>query len=167
MKTTVVPAQITSVEDRIAGNFTFAQIFLLIIALIVGTVIYVVVPERMHLSSLKLSLILFQFFILSGLALRVSGKIMAEWLATYLRYSRRPRRYVFTKIDEATREKIPAVTEVKTAVVEEKKPKLATPAVPLIHTNKVENLLADPSVSVSFELAKKGGIDVSLTPVKD
>ena len=168
MKTTVVPAQITTVEDRIAGNFTFAQIFLMIIALILGTVAYVVLPPRMHLGSLKLALIVFQFLVIGGLAIRINSKIVAEWLATYVRYSKRPRHYVFTKNDETGREKFTVTKQPKEAVSQQKKVlKNTMPTIPLNEEAKVAGLLTNPSLTVSFELAKKGGIDVSLTPVKD
>ena len=57
MKTTVVPAQITTIEDRIAGNLTFIQIVLLICALILSTVVYAAIPPRIHLTVVKLILI--------------------------------------------------------------------------------------------------------------
>ncbi len=168
MKTTVVPAQITTVEDRIAGNFTFAQIFLMIVALILGTVIYVVLPPRMHLGSLKLALIVFQFVVIGGLAIRINGKIVAEWLATYWRYSKRPQFYVFTKNDETGREKVPVAGKQEDIIAEPKKEtKTVFPTIPITEEVKVAGLLTNPSLTVSFELAKKGGIDVSLTPVKD
>lgn len=168
MKTTVVPAQITTVEDKIAGNFTFGQIFLMIIALVLGTVLYVVIPPRMHLGSFKLFLIIFQFIVLGGLAIRINGKIVAEWLAVYSRYSKRPRRYVFTKNDETGREQI-AVAKYQDAVAEEPKKKARTvlPALPLNDETRLGELMANPSLTLSFELAKKGGIDVSITPVKE
>lgn len=168
MKTTVVPAQITTVQDRIAGNFTFAQIFLFIIALIVGTVLYVIIPPKMHLDSLKLSLIVFVLFVLGGLSLRINGKIVAEWLTAYTKYSKRPRRYVFTKNDEFTREKpIPIREQAVVAEQPVEKLKTVVTELPLPEKNQLGRLLEDPSVTVSFELAKKGGIDVSLTPIKD
>jgi hypothetical protein len=37
MKTTIIPAQITTVEDKIAGNLSFAQILLFLAALFLGT----------------------------------------------------------------------------------------------------------------------------------
>ncbi len=168
MKTTVVPAQITTVEDRIAGNFTFAQIFLMIVALILGTVLYVVIPPRMHLGSFKLVLIILQFIIFGGLSIRINGKIVAEWLAVFSRYSKRPRRYIFTKNDEAGREQI--VTAKKHAVAAEepkKKAREILPDIPLQDQSRVSDLLANPSLTLSFELAKKGGIDVSITPIKE
>ena len=168
MKTTVVPAQITSVEDRIAGNFTFAQIFLMIVALIIGTVFYVVIPPKMHLGSFKLFLILFEFFIFIGLSIRINGKIVAEWLAVYSRYSKRPRRYVFTKNDEAGREQT-VISRKQAIAAEEPKKKTRTlpPVIPVGEEARINELLTNPSLTLSFELAKKGGIDVSITPIKD
>lgn len=43
MKTTVVPAQITTVEDKIAGSLTFTQIIMLVIPLLTSTAIYVLI----------------------------------------------------------------------------------------------------------------------------
>jgi hypothetical protein len=37
MRTRVIPAQITTVEDRIAGNLNLTQILLLMIPVILGT----------------------------------------------------------------------------------------------------------------------------------
>ncbi len=168
MKTTVVPAQITTVEDRIAGNFTFAQIFLMIVALIIGTVFYVLIPPKMHLGSFKLSLILLEFFVFIGLSIRINGKIVAEWLSVYSRYSKRPRRYVFTKNDEAGREQI-AVAKKQAVTIEEpkKKTRALLPSIPLTDETRVNQLLTNPSLTLSFEVAKKGGLDVSITPIKD
>lgn len=168
MKTTVVPAQITTVEDRIAGNFTFAQIFLLIVALIFGTIVYVLVPPAMHLGSIKMVLIIFQFIVFGGLAIRINGKIVAEWLTVYSRYTKRPRRYVFTKNDETGRDNF--VTVKKPVVVPSEtlpKPKVAPIDIPLSDQSRVDHMLTNPSLTLSFELAKKGGIDVSIAPVKE
>ncbi len=168
MKTTVVPAQITSVEDRIAGNFTFAQVLLLVAALLIATFLYVGVGPRLHLTVWKLSLIGLQFGVFGGLAIRYNGKIFAQWLVIYLRFFSRPRQYVFTKKDLAERNiLLPIVKRAKPS----QRPKVqvvqATPALSLLEQLRVDSLIENPSLSVSFELSKKGGIDVSLTPVKD
>jgi len=168
MKITVVPAQITTVEDRIAGNFTFSQIVLFIVPLLIGTVIYALLAPSMHLSNVKLSLITFQFLIFGVMAIRINGRIVADWLATYRRYSKRPRKYVFTKNDDTGREKIVAIRQQEVVADEQKKgAKSITPIIPAAEQARVTKLLADPSVTVSFELAKKGGIDISLTPIKE
>ncbi len=167
MKTTVVPAQVTTVEDRIAGSLTFPQIVLLIIPLIVSTAIYTCIPLRMHLGITKIILICLQFLLFGLLAVRFRGKIIAEWLVIYLRFASRPRKYIFTKNDIVAR-------DIETTTLE--KPKVlnrpiqeeanAPSPLPLPDKTKVDRLLANPSLTVSFKLAQKGGLDVSLKPVK-
>lgn len=44
MRMTVVPAQITTVEDRIIGNLGFSQILLLIVPLFVSAGVFVLLP---------------------------------------------------------------------------------------------------------------------------
>ena len=166
MKTTVVPAQITTVEDKIAGNFTFIQIMLLIIPLIVGTIIYAITPPSMHLSALKLILVVFQFCLFSSLAIRFKGKILIDWLVIVLRYKMRPRVYIFTKNDLTNRD-VPVIkaaefknrTVVKTADTNEKVVEKADVDI----GNK--SIFDDSKVSVSVKLSKKGGLDVSLKKI--
>lgn len=170
MKSTVVPAQITSVEDRIMGNFTFAQVLLLIVPLLVGTVLYVGIAPHSHFSILKVSLILIQFAFFGGLGLRINGKIMAQWLVIYATFYRRPRFYRFTKNDLAFRDVV-MPTAVKPELTERPTSKLISPvALPrLTQTEQLhlDDVLNPDAVSVAFVLGKKGGINVSLTPVKD
>ncbi len=168
MRTTVVPAQITTVEDRIAGNLTFVQILLLIAAMLIGASLYRVVSPRLHFNPLKLTLISLQFIFLSVLALRIQGKIVADWLILLLRFNARPRMYVFTKNDTTTRDIV--VEEPKKAikpVAIERKPLVSIPSLSLLELDQVDTLLENPSLTVRFALAKKGGIDVSFTPVKN
>jgi hypothetical protein len=163
MKTTVVPAQITTVEDRIAGNLTFPQIVLMIIPLLTGSAIYVLVPEKMHFSVIKLILIALQFVFFGGLAIRFRGKILADWLVIYLRFKARPRRYIFTKNDMAARNGYIKLDE-KPIVKEEQEEKKYFHIEELEAADQiqVERLLKNPALSLSFKLAKRGGIDVSL-----
>lgn len=167
MRTTVVPAQITTVEDRIAGNLTFAQVLLLVASLIVAGAMYMSLPPHLHLGSLKLSLICLQFVILGGLALRVRGRIVADWLVLYPRFASRPRVYLFTKNDLIGRDVVSAEQkQVAKASAPAKKIVAPVSAPSLEDQDRIGNLLDNPSLTVRFALAKKGGIDVSLTPVE-
>ena len=166
MKTTVVPAQITTVEDRIAGNLTFIQIVLLICALILSTVVYAVVPPRIHLTVLKLVLIAVQFAFFGGLAIRFKGKILADWLIVILRYALRPRIYIFTKNDLASRDVVTPIIAIKrNKVVEETKE--TTEAVYATREKEIDyqNILDNSLVTVSVKPSKKGGLDVSLEKI--
>lgn len=169
MKTTVVPAQITTVEDRIAGSLTFPQIVLLIIPLLTGALTYVGIPPLMHLGVIKLGLIIMQCAVFGFLALRFRGKIVAEWLVIYLRFSLRPRRYVFTKNDIASREIEAAfIEEISIQTEPEIKMETVSPHSLLVRDKiKIDRLLENPSLTMSFKLGKKGGLDVSLKPIKE
>ena len=164
MKTTVVPAQITTVEDRIAGNFTFPQIVLLVIPLLTSTAIYVLFPQKMHFSVIKLILIALQFIFFGGLAIRFRGRILADWLVIFLRFYARPRKYIFKKTDMAARNGYIEVSD-KTILEEEVEEIKKTSIIDTLETVekiKVEQLLKNPLLTLSFKIARKGGIDVSL-----
>ncbi len=168
MRTTVVPAQITTVEDRIAGNLTFVQILLLIAALLIGACLYLVVSPRLHFNPVKLTLISFQFFFLCTLALRIQGKIVADWLVLLIRFHARPRIYVFTKNDCIARDiVIEQPKKVAKPAIAAHKPLVSLPSLSLLELDQVDTLLENPSLTVRFALAKKGGIDVSLTPIEN
>jgi len=163
MKVTVVPAQITTVEDKIAGNLTFPQVLLLVGSLMLAGAVYVLMPQRAHLSPEKLAVMLGQFTILGTLALRVRGRLVADWLVLLLRFRSRPRVYIFTKNDLEFRDVTVAVPEKEQATIPTQLPVKAV-AVPLSFEEEVrmERMLANPSVTVRFALSKKGGMDVSL-----
>lgn len=164
MKTTVVPAQITTVEDRIAGSLTLPQIMLLVFSLVIGSAIFGVVAPRMHLGPIKTIAMTVQFVFLAGLAIRFHGKILAEWLIVYLRFRSRPRRYIFTKNDLTSREII--VTE----EYHTKKEKIKEPQniikkdkpITVLEELNIGRMLEDDSLSISFKPSKKGGLNVSL-----
>lgn len=164
MKTTVVPAQITTVEDRIAGNLTFMQIILLVFSLIIGTAFYALISPKLHISVLKAVLIVFQFAILGSLSIRWGGKILAEWLIIYLRYSLRPRVYTFSKSDLSGRDVI--LPEFKRT-----QKKYSPESVKTVNKEKhssineniaTDSLLDNPNMTMSVKPGKKGGLDVVL-----
>lgn len=164
MKTTVVPAQITTVEDRIAGSLTLPQIILMVISLVIGVVIYAGIPPKMHLSAFKMTFIIIQFAVLGILAIRFNGKIVADWLILYLRYKSRPNRFVFTKNDLIYREIVPSKgatdnTEKQNSTNEEKK---YTKPLTLLEELNLKKILTNDSLSISFKPSKKGGMNVAL-----
>ena len=153
MKSTVVPAQITTVEDKIAGSLSFSQIMLLVFSLIIGTTLYGLISPRLHLSTLKVILIMGQFLGFGTLALRYRGRILAEWLALYLKFQTRPRIYIFSKNDLYGRD-----------IYQKKELEEEPVAKPVKMLKKVAKA-ASPIISstasvVSVKPSKKGGFDV-------
>ncbi len=169
MKTTVVPAQITTVEDKIAGSLTLPQIMLLVVPLILGAAIYAGIPPKMHLGSFKLTLIIIQYAFFGALALRFNGKIVADWLVVYLRFKSRPSRYIFTKNDLIYRETTNEKEKITREINEEKKSDIKNQTRPLtlLEERNIGKIFNNDSLTISFKPSKKGGMDVLLKQKKD
>lgn len=103
MRTTIIPAQITTIEDKIAGSLNFTQILLLMAPVLWGTLVYLLFSPIMKLAPYKIGLVLFVTLICLVLAMRVKEKIVAEWLGILLSYRLRPKYYLFTKNDATER----------------------------------------------------------------
>lgn len=156
MKSTVVPAQITTVEDKIAGSLTFIQIILLVFSLIFGTGIYGLVSPKLHLTTVKIILMATQFIIFGSLAIRYHGRIIADWLVIYLRYKVRPRVYIYSKNDPIGREQ-PGDYK---AVRKEELHKEAVNNNEKVGKTTDHLINIDPNSIVSVKPSKKGGLDV-------
>lgn len=156
MRTTIVPAQITTVEDRIMGSLGFSQLLLLVLPLFVGFGLFMILPP-FHSASLYKYVIIGVLIILSSvLAIRVRGKIILSWLVTIMRYNLRPGIYVFDKNTSAYRidyEKIP-IRKTKQATNKIK-------ALPKSALNQTSDLLNGLAVSdLRFEVGKNGDLRV-------
>src|SRR5258706_11439844 len=99
MRTTIIPAQITTIEDKIAGSLNFTQILLLMTPVLWGALVYTLFALVMKLAPYKIGLVLFVTMISLILAMRVKEKIVAEWLGILVSYRLRPKYYLFTKND--------------------------------------------------------------------
>lgn len=169
MRQTVVPAQVTTVEDRIMGNLGFSQLTLLVLPIFIGVGLYLVLPPVGHGSIYKYVVIGIITALSAVLAIRIRGKIVLFWLVTILRYNLRPSYYLFNKNTSSYREQYRAVhanpeIEPKTAQNKSRDtlPKLAFPdAVYAL------NALNEPERKVRFEMTKKGGLHVRLTEIED
>ena len=78
MRSQVIPAQITTVEDKIAGDFSLTQIMLLLSPVLIATFIYAFLPPTMMLVWYKLALALFFVVVCLTLTKQVKGKIIAS-----------------------------------------------------------------------------------------
>lgn len=169
MRKTIVPAQITTVEDKIAGNLSVLQLLLLLSPVFAGTVVYALTPPTMHMVLYKEVLIGSSALCLSTLAIRIRGRIILHWITLTLRYNLRPRFYVANKNDLYLR----SIFEEKTTARSD----VLIPAQESVHKEKppaqisfqeqitIESLLTNPKVNTRFTFPKKGGIHVSLAQI--
>lgn len=168
MRTTIVPAQITTVEDKIAGRLGLSQLMLLIAPIFGGSIVFVILPPFFNYAVYKVVLIVCVASLCALLAIRIKGKILLSWMVTLLRYNTRPRYYVFSKNSTHTRDiALTAVTEEATETVEAK-PKMYTP-LPQLSTAQlveIEGLIANPDANLHVTTNKKGVLSVHLTEVK-
>jgi len=160
MRTTIIPAQITTVEDKIAGNLNFTQLILLVIPLIINCLVYTLLPERMHLNQYKTVLMLTSFFIFGILAFRVRGKILINWLILIIQYNLRPKYYIFNKNDLSGR-KIEITLDKKEANANKTKVTITREASAFSDLANLEKLLTKKTASIRFK-PNKGGIYVAV-----
>ena len=156
MRTTIIPAQITTVEDKIAGSLNFAQILLLMTPILWGTLVYAVFIPGMKLAPYKISLVLIVTTLSLVLALRVKEKIVAEWIRVLLRYKLRPKFYIFNKNDLTERNidlPFEPVLNHKKAVVKGGKKQLKELSIKELI--KFEQAMASKTLAVSFRYGKK------------
>lgn len=59
MKVTVVPAQVTTVEDHVAGSLGFSQLILFAIPVFGGALLYAILPPSMEYCLYKIIVIAF------------------------------------------------------------------------------------------------------------
>lgn len=168
MKVTVVPAQVTTVEDKIMGSLGFSQLVLLILPVFGGAGIYAGLPPFMAGSFYKYAAIGVFTVICCLLAIRIKGKILAHWLIVMLRYNLRPKYYLFNKNTSALRQQyISQSKETKTDKSPVQKKETAhTPALALSETVKIYTAINNPASKLRFETTKKGGLHVRLTQIE-
>ena len=73
MRSTVVPAQVTTVEDRIMGNLGFSQLALLVLPVFIAAAIFAGLPPVMHGSLYKYVASVVVALIMGFLAVRIKG----------------------------------------------------------------------------------------------
>ena len=103
MRTTIIPAQITTVEDKIAGSLNMTQILILMFPVLWTALIYILFAPAMKLVPYKLGLIGVVIIVCLILVIRIKDKIVAEWLGVVLRYQFRPKYWLYNKNDTTNR----------------------------------------------------------------
>lgn len=169
MKVTVVPAQVTTVEDRIIGNLGFSQVLLLIVPVFFGAGLFALLPPMMGGALYKYMTLAVLGFVCAILSIRIKGRIIASWLTTILRYNVRPKYYLFNKNTVALRKEYPDATETSEAQTTQSDHEdiLATPRLGTLEMVKVMAAIDNPASNFRIETTKKGGLSVRLKEIED
>lgn len=169
MKVTVVPAQVTTVEDRIIGNLGFSQMLLMIIPVFVSAALFALLPPFMGSALYKYLIMGMLALVCCVLAIRIKGRILASWLVTIFRYNVRPKYYLFNKNVLTLRQDYPVVTDKKEEekVAAKNTERTALPRLNTPETAKILATIENPAARVRFETTKKGGLHVRLTEIEE
>ena len=158
MRTTIIPAQITTVEDKIAGSLNMTQILILMFPVLWTAIIYILFAPIMKLVVYKLGLIGIVTLICLVLVIRIKDKIVAEWLGVLLRYHFRPRFWLYNKNDASNRIiDIPEIPDI--AVIKRKSTRKATndqkTEINISDLVRLEQLIDSGKVAVRYQFEKK------------
>jgi hypothetical protein len=158
MRTTIIPAQITTVEDKIAGSLNMTQILILMFPVLWTAIIYIFFAPTMKLVLYKLGLIGIVTLICLVLVIRIKDKIVADWLGVVLRYHFRPRFWLYNKNDASNRIiDIPEIPDI--AVIKRKSTKKATndqkTEINISDLVRLEQLINSGKVAVRYQFEKK------------
>lgn len=171
MRTRVIPAQITTVEDKIAGSLNLTQILLLMIPVFWTTIVYAFFIPQMHLAWYKIPLVLLVLFICLTLSLRIKGQVVFNWLLVFLRFNSRAKYYTFNKNDSYLRTlDLPVFPKQSNYLLDKAKSKKKAisvlPNLGLKEISQLERLIQNPSLNLSFKTGKKGGLNVAFEQIQ-
>ena len=169
MKLTVVPAQVTTVEDKVAGNLSFTQLLLLTMPVFVDGAFFVLFPPLFKLTALKLIIGVILAVICLMLAIRIKGKLLLTWIVVIGRYNVRPRYYIFNKNDSYLRKvdnQANQLPDSQDKVIAGPTVSHKTPLIPTPEMVRLETAVADPRAKFHFK-ATKGRLRVYINEVKE
>ncbi len=97
MRSTVIPAQITSVEDKITSFLNLKQIVILVLDLILIIVIFLIIPPLVKFSLLKMILSVTLSLLIVPLIIKYRDVILLDYLVLMLSFKLRPKIYVLRR----------------------------------------------------------------------
>lgn len=158
MRTTIIPAQITTIEDKIAGSLSMNQILLMVAPVLWATLVYVVFIPRMKLSAYKMPVILIISLVCFILALRIKEKIILEWISILFKYKLRPRYYFFDKNTLCERQiDLPKIFDFETVTkkIKSKNEEAVRDSLSIKDLIKLETIMNSGKTAINFNFKNK------------
>lgn len=157
MTSVAVPAQITTVEDKVFAGLTPLQLGLMTTPLCVGFLAYAAMPPSFRMVLYKLVGVILLEIIGLAASIRIKDQILVKWIVIKMRYNLRPRYYVYNKNDAYLRE---SAKPTPTSAKEESEPVETTRAsksqLDIAQVVKLESIMADPRAKMRFVMGKEG-----------
>jgi hypothetical protein len=163
MKSVPVPAQVTTIEDRIAGKLTLQQVVILVSALLMDFIVFAIFPSALKINFIKLLIITLITTFFSISSLRLKEKLVIYWVVLIIKYLARPRYYVYDKNDYYLRQN-PATLDPENLKVT-KPNKHPLPKKMNINTEdhlRIIQLISSDFLQLKFS-KRKGALNVSVT----
>lgn len=166
MKISRVPAQITTVEDKLVGNFSMQQAVLLGIPIVIGFIAVIILPPFNEVVLYKKVIIGISVVACGLLAVRVKGRIAAGWLRLFMIYSARPQYYVYDKNSSYLREtNVSEPNSEEPAISIPKQVRYAS-AIPPREFMRLKQFATDTQAGMKFRVGRKGELNVHITETK-
>ncbi len=166
MKQTVVPAQITTVEDKIAGNISFKQMLLLVAPVLLGGAVYIFLPPFLEYSIYKVVLWVLFALVCATLAVRFKGQLVVEWIVIRSKYNLRPSLYTYDKNSIQLRNKLDNTFSAPDANEFVPKKNYIYHELDFGSIKRLEEIVLEPKANLVFHATKKGGLRVFVKEVK-
>jgi hypothetical protein len=164
MRTRIIPAQITTVEDKIAGNLSLTQLLLLVLPAFISALAYIALPPILSFSIYKLPMIFISIIICCSLAIRIKDKLIINWITIFVSYNVRPKFYVFNKNDAYLRDIDLPLNKKSRPIFRKKVTRSAKKVIPTISPNdlvRLDDLISNPRYRFSIKSSGKGGMHVA------
>ena len=170
MRTRVIPAQITTVEDKIVGNLNIVQMLMLMAPVFFTTLVYVLLPPAMSFVLYKLVISLIVFVVFTTLSLRIKGKVVVNWLAVLFKYNLRARYYIYNKNEAYLRTiYLPEIEKQKviqkSSATSKKKVNKSLRKVNIQDLVSMEHIIDNGDLDLRYKTGKKGGLNVDFEQI--
>lgn len=167
MRTRVIPAQITTVEDKIAGNLSVNQVLILLTPVVLSSIVFMLLPPVMTFVHYKLVIAILLMLGCSILAIRIKERIVLQWLLVIGRYQKRPTYYVFSKTDTLHRPQytIQETLNLDTHASATAKTGHISQTINIKDTLRLDDWLITHGLELRYQTQKNGGLNVAVEKV--
>ena len=166
MKVAIVPAQVTTIEDQVAGGLGLKQLVLLVAPVFLSGVVYGILPPAFNLSPYKIIVIALLFICIGSLAIKIKGILLLNWLLIFARYNTRPKWYIYDKNSLALRPTNAAtqsLQEAKTGPINTIQSQSSAVTLMAHEQFTIETVMNHPASKLHFKTDKKGKLYVAIS----
>ncbi len=166
MKTVIVPAQITTIEDVVIGSLTVTQLITLAIP-VFACLVCVVLPPSFTVAVYKVCVVAGLYCVCWPLAIRWHNRLIARHIWIARRYARRPGYYVCDK-NASIYDSLPSRQNDSPPDIEPPTRALPHPMPPLDIQDRMayDVYAANTHHTPRYHISKKGKIYVTVPKIK-